>query len=214
MPILKTSSEKVGSKTVIHVDMPLNEQPVFPPACPCCVERLDEGAFIVATCDRLPPVPFPSCKICARHTTVEDRISSIVGPGFLALTVLIIAGVLIYRGASNVGSAGATGGWQAFGALANLRFPFLGPINAAVTLACGAVVQVVLFLIYGAVMYPVLKVLSKSSCRWFEQSVRTKRHYDRSAGDCRRFVFENPAYASRFVEANSPAKSEDRSLSG
>lgn len=76
------------------------------------------------------------------------------------------------------------------------------------TLACGFAVMLVLILVYAAVMWLLFRALSKRSCLWFNQAARTKRHYEKSAGDCRRFTFENPAYADRFVEANSPARSQ------
>ena len=205
MTILKVSTEKVGPSTVINVDMKLNDVPVFPGFCPCCAELADDGAFIVATCKELPPVSFPACEICARHAVIEGRISSFMGPLMFILTVLTVAGFFVFRGANFMAEKGASAGWQALGALSNLRFPFMSPINAGITLLGGFAVLLVYLFIYWVCMTPIMRLLSKSSCNWFNQAARTTRwYYSDAGGYCRRFIFENPKYATFFRKANGP----------
>jgi len=205
MSILKISEEKVGPSTVINMDMKLDEVPVLPRFCPCCAELADEGAFIVASCKELPPVSFPACEICARHTVIEGRVSSFVGPLIFVLTVLTVVGFLAVRGADKVAQKGGDSFWQTLGGLSALQFPFTSPINAGVTLLGAFGVLIVYLFIYWLVMTPIMRFFEKSSCKWFKQAARTARWYSSDAGGyCRRFIFENPKYAELFRKANSP----------
>lgn len=205
MTIHKVSEEKVGPSKVTNVDMGLNDEPVFPPVCPCCAEPVEQGAVIIAECAELPPVSFPACSICARHTALESRIAGFVGPGLFFLTVLTVAGFLLHRGADKASQMGLGSGWQAFGALNSLQFPFMSPINAGVTALGGFAVLLVYLAVYWLAMTPLFWFLSKRSCQWFNQAARSVRWYDSAAGGyCRRFILENAAYAARFAAANGP----------
>jgi hypothetical protein len=207
MPIIKISEEKVGPSMVINVDMGLNDVPVFPAVCPCCMEPTEDGAVIVALCKQLPPISFPACKVCARHSALEGRISAFVGPLLFMMTILTVAGFLIYRGVHNTAQLGlgAGAGWQVFGALLNLQFPFMSPINAGVTLLGGFAVLLVYLFIYWLIVSPIFWYLGKSSCKWFNQAARTTRwFYSGAGGYCRRFILENPEYATQFSKANGP----------
>lgn len=203
MPIMKASQEKVGSHAVMNVDVGLNDEAVFPAFCPCCAEPAEEGATHVAACKDLPPVVFPACKICARHLSLEDKISSVMGPAMVYLSLLTVVGVLFYRGARNTGELGK--GWQLMGGVYNLQFPFMGPLNAALTLGGGVAVFLGLLFVYWLVMRPLFWRLSKRSCNWYIQAARTVRRSDPAGGECRRFIFENLDYAAKFIKANSPA---------
>jgi hypothetical protein len=203
MTILKISEEKLGPSSVINIDTTLDHTPNFPSLCPCCVELVDKGAFLVAACEHLPPVYFPACKVCARHTAFFSRVSRVMGTAFLILTVLTVAGVLFYRGMDGVEESGGGFWWQVFGGISNLLFPFMSPINALVTFLGGALVLLVYAFVYWVAMAPVSFLLCKPSCKWFNQAARTSRGYSSEAGGhVRRFIFENPKYAVHFRRAN------------
>lgn len=205
MAILRVSHEKVGPSDVVLVDVPLDGAPSFPPVCPCCVEPVDEGAHLTAACEHLPPVAVPACRTCERHNRIEDRIAGVVAPIMLTASVLAVTACIAHRGAVWAASKGASAGWQAFSALAALRFPFSSPINFGITALGAGVTLLVLLAIYAAIMRPILKLLSKPSCLWFNQAARTTRSYSSQAGGhFRRFIFENPAYAERFIQLNRP----------
>ena len=68
MSVLKVLTEKVGPKHVLHVDMDWNVQPLFPDACPCCMEPVDPDSFITVEREGHDDVKFPSCAVCTRHT--------------------------------------------------------------------------------------------------------------------------------------------------
>lgn len=215
MTILKVSEEKVGPSTVINIDMALDQAPVFPSVCPCCVEHIDKGAFIVATCIHLPPVYFPACKRCARHAAIFSRINSVMGTALLVLTALTVAGILFYRGMDSVDESGGDFSWQVFGGISNLLFPFISPINGLVTVLGGAVVLAVYAFIYWVAISPVSFLLCKPSCNWFNQAARTDRRYSsESGGYMRRFIFENPTYATLFRRANSAVADVPDALKG
>lgn len=201
MTLVRKRTEKVGSKVVLHVTLEPEPPPVFPEACPCCMARPDPGAYLEVRHRGYVPLRFPSCQVCARHTRVMDTISTWVGYGVFWLTVLTVIGILMFRGADNVASAGATGGWTWLGALANLQFPFMGPINAAVTAAGAFGILLCYLAVLGGPTYLLGWHLSKRSCKWFNAAVRTEKA-DNPANW--HLVFENLVYADRFVEANTP----------
>jgi hypothetical protein len=215
MAILKVSEEKVGHSTVVNIDTTLDHAPVFPSLCPCCVEPIDLGAFIVATCNHLRPVNFPACKVCARHTAFFNRVSRVMGPISIILPVLTVAGVLLYRGMDAVEESGGSLGWQVFGGIANLSFPFLSPINAMVAFLGGALALLAYAFVYWVAMAPVSYILCKPTCKWFNQAARTSRVYSSETGGYfRRFIFANPKYSKHFRRANRTATDLERSVSG
>jgi hypothetical protein len=204
MPIIKVADEKTGPNTVVNVDVGLNDALVFPPICPCCVEPSEPGAVIIAECKHLPAIVFPACEKCRRHLRIEDSISSVLSPIMLAVSVLSVFGTLFYRGATATAGAGAGQGWQVLGGLLNMQFPFMGPINFAICVAGGGAVFLAMLFVYWVFMTVLLKFFTKASCGWIRGAVRLSRWYY-SGEHCRRLTFDNPAYAARFVEANSRA---------
>ena len=203
MAIIKVSEEKTGPNTLINVDVGLNDELAFPPVCPCCVEPAEQGAALVAECKELPEVVFPACAVCARHIAIEDRISSVLGPAMFFVSVGTVFGVLFYRGARATGGAGAGAGWQVAGGLLNMQFPFMGPVNAALSIAGGVAVLLVLLFIYWAVMGVLLKCYSKGACSWIRRAAGLSRWFYSEGGYCRRLTFDNRAYSAKFVESNS-----------
>lgn len=203
MAILKVTRTKVGPSPIVQVDMDYTDQPVLPGLCPCCGERTDQGAFIVAECPPLPPVPFPACAPCAKHSRVEGRMAKVLGPGLLGLTVLLVAAFLFVRGMNTFGHPEAGLGWRLLAGLSNLRFPFMGPVNAGVTLLGGGLLLVALLLGYRAVGHLLFGHLTKASCRWFNQAARMEILGGEQGGKpWRRYILENPAYAAHFIKAN------------
>jgi hypothetical protein len=204
--LVRHRTEKVGSKVVLHLILEPEPPPVFPEACPCCLEKPDPGAYIEVRHRGYEPLRFPCCRVCARHTRVMDSVSTVVGYGTFWLTLLTVAGILMFRGANNAASAGATGGWTWLGALANLQFPFMGPINAGVT-ALGAIgVFLGYLVVLGGPTYVLGWYLSKGSCKWFHDAVRTEKADDPANWH---LVFENLVYADRFVESNTPREPDE-----
>ena len=189
-----------------NIDTTLDHAPVFPSLCPCCAELIDKGAFIVATCSHFRPVYFPACKVCARHTAFFNHVNRIMGTVSIILPVLTVAGVLFYRGMDAVEESAGGLGWQVFGAIFNLSFPFVSPINALVAFLGGALALFVYALIYWVAMAPVSYLLCKPTCKWVDQAARTSRGYcSETGGYFQRFIFENPKYSRHFRRANRTA---------
>lgn len=206
MSIHYVAEMKTGPNTVVNVDIGVNDDISFPPICPCCAEASEPGAEIAAQCQELPAVVFPACAICQRHLRIEDRISSVLGPAMLAVSVLSVFGTLFYRGAKATAGAGAGQGWQVFGGLLNMQFPFMGPINFAICVAGGGAVFLGLLAVYWVFMTVLLKFFTKGSCGWIQGAVRLSQSYVGGV-HCRRLTIDNRAYAERFVAANRPAGS-------
>lgn len=204
MGILKVSREKIGPSPIVNVFMEPGGPPAFPKTCPCCGELADEECFIVAACDGLPAVSFPACADCAKHTSVNNRISDVMIPAIVGLTIFTVVAFLFLHGISNARETAAGTGWQMFAGLSNLRFPFSSTIHALLTALGAGVVLVAYLFAYKGVMHLFFGHLNKASCQWFNQAARIEKGHtgvDGKPGQ-RRFIFENPAYAAQFIKAN------------